>query len=543
MRDNLDSVSPRRIHRRRLLEFGAIGIGASIVAACSPPAVTPPVAAPAAPAPAAPAAPAAAAPTNTAAPVAAAAAAATATPAPAAAAATATPAPAAAVGATTAQPVEVVFNTWWTPLQDAFTVLIKEFQDANPGVTIKAQFGGDDYTTKMEAGIVAGGFGDAATSDNGVQTKYMSAGHHYDMTDAVKADNINLRATYALGGIEEWCGKVLNMPMDNDDRGVYYNKTMIKAAGAKDPWDDLHGKWTLDDMLEIAKLCVKKDSSGKITQYGLQQNYTDTEDSEPYIWGMGGNYANWDTGKYNYLDPGVVKWFETAYKWATVDKILITKEAIASLQGSANANPFRGGLVAMYHRASYDSTINQKEIGTKFEWDAAPSPGPGSFNTALPTGVAGSTVNPNFVPKLSKNPQWGYKWIAMLAGLEAEKIYATKKTMFVAHKGAWSTYQDNPPPKHAGSFCYYAFSRPYGYHYYSDIMSEVMYDTVTPELDKAFLGQQTVKQALTNAQKKIDTLGASQSASCASPYTIGGSPLPALTEAELTKWGVHAYTS
>ena len=53
--------------------------------------------------------------------------------------------------------------------------------------------------------------------------------------------------------------------MDNDDRGVYYNKTMIKAAGAKDPWDDLKGKWTLDDMLEIAKLCTKKDASGKIT--------------------------------------------------------------------------------------------------------------------------------------------------------------------------------------------------------------------------------------------------------------------------------------
>ena len=74
-------------------------------------------------------------------------------------------------------------------------------------------------------------------------------------------------------------------------------------------------------------------------------------------------------------------------------------------------------------------------------------------------------------------------------------------------------------------------------------MNEVMYDTVTPELDKAFLGKQTVKEALTNAQKKIDTLGKSQNAACASPYTIGGSPLPALTAEELTKWGVHAYTA
>ena len=68
---------------------------------------------------------------------------------------------------------------------------------------------------------------------------------------------------------------------------------------------------------------------------------------------------------------------------------------------------------------------------------AAPSPGPGSYNTGLPTGVAGSTVNPNFVPKLAANPMWGYKWIAYLAGDRAENLYAQKKTMFIANKAAW----------------------------------------------------------------------------------------------------------
>jgi multiple sugar transport system substrate-binding protein len=363
------------------------------------------------------------------------------------------------------------------------------------------------------------------------------------MTDLLKQDNINLRANYALGGIEIWCGKALNLPMDNDDRAVYYNKTLLKEAGAPDPWDDLKGNWTLDDMYAIAKKVTKKDSSGKVTQYGFTVDYTDTEDNEPYIWSMGGNYANWDTGKYNYLDPGLVKWYETLYQWAIKDQILITKEAVSALAGSANVNPFRAGLVAMYHRASYDSTLNEKSFQGKYEWDAAPSPKPGSFNTALPSGVAGSTVNPNFVPKLAKNPEWGYRWIAYLAGDRAEQLYAQKKTMMVANKAAWKIYQDTAPPKHAGSFVYYAFSRPYGYHYYSDIMNEVMYDTVTPELDKAFLGKQTVMQAFQNAQKKIDTLGKSQSASCDSPYTIGGSPLPALSETELQKWGVHPYTS
>src|SRR5262245_9720043 len=198
--------SQKRIDRRRLLELGGLTLGATIVAACGPPSISPPTptAAPAAapttaPAPAAAPTAAAAAPTTAAAaPTAAGGAptAAAAAPTAAAAAATApakTTAPAAQTGATVKQPVEIVFNTWWQPLQDAFVILTKEFQDQNPGVTVKTQFGGDDYTTKMEAGIVAGGFGDAATGDNGVQTKYMSAGHHYDLSSWVQSDGIKDR--------------------------------------------------------------------------------------------------------------------------------------------------------------------------------------------------------------------------------------------------------------------------------------------------------------------------------------------------------------
>jgi len=74
-------------------------------------------------------------------------------------------------------------------------------------------------------------------------------------------------------------------------------------------------------------------------------------------------------------------------------------------------------------------------------------------------------------------------------------------------------------------------------------MNEVMYSIVQPELDKAYLGQETIEQALQNAQKKIDTLGKSQSASCSSPYGQQGSPRPAYSEADLASIGVHAYTS
>jgi len=499
----------RVINRRRFLQWGALTLGAVAVNACTSAPAAAPTAAPRAEATQA-GAPAAPTPTT------------------------------ATTGATTAQPVEILFNTWWTPLQDAFTVLIKEFQDQNPGVTVKTQFITTDYAQAMAAALTAGTFGDAATSDNGVQSKWQSGGYHYDLTAYVDQDKLNLQKDYSLGGLEIWCGKVMNLPMDADDRAIYYNKTMLKEAGAPDPWDDLKGNWTWDDLVKIGKACTKKDASGKIVQYGFQTTYTDTEDNEGFIWSLGGNYADWTTGKYNYLDPAVIKAWEMMYDWATKDQFLITQDAISSLTGATGVNPFRAGIVAMYLRASYDSTINEKEIGNKFEWDAAPFPKPGSYN---PKGEATppTTANPNFVPKAAKHPEDGYKFLAYLCGDRAEQLYAQKKTMMVAKKSAWKTYQDTPPPKHAGSFVWYVYGRPHGYHYYSDIMNEVMYSTVQPEIEKAFLGQQTIKQALETAQKKIDTLGKSQSAPCDNPYGQNASPQPPLPQDELDALGVKPY--
>ena len=510
MSDEQDLGTPKPVHRRHFLQLGATAVGAAIVTACSPAASPPAGQSSSAPAASSNSAPAAAGSTNT--------------------------------GATTKQPVEVAYNTWWVPLQDVFTTFIKDFQDANPGVTIKPQFITTDYIPKMSAGLVAGNFGDAATGNNNVDSKWQSSGYHYDMTDLLKEDNIDLRADYSLGGLELWCGKALSLPMDNDDRAVYYNKTALKAAGAKDPWDDLHGSWTWDDLAEIAAQCTKKDSSGKITQYGFGVPYDNVEEMENFVWSFGGNYANWDTGKYNFLDPAVVKAFELLYKWAITDKIMITNAAISNLQGATGVNPFSGGLVAMYQRASYDAGIDAKQIGSKFEWDAAPVPAPGSFNPGNP-GVPQSTANPQFVPKSAKNPTQGYKWLAYMSGDTAENTYATKKTMMVAKLSAWKTYQDTPPPAHAGSFVYYVYSRPHGFHYYSDLMNEVFYSIVQPEIDKAFLGKETVQVALQNSQKKIDTLGKSQTASCDSPYGAQSSPRPAYSQTDLTKIGVHPYPS
>ena len=82
----------------------------------------------------------------------------------------------------------------------------------------------------MEASMVANTWADAAIIENSVQVKFMDSGYHYDMTEATKADGINLQSDWELMGLEVWEGKVLCMPFDNDPRGIYYNKTAFKEA-------------------------------------------------------------------------------------------------------------------------------------------------------------------------------------------------------------------------------------------------------------------------------------------------------------------------
>ena len=527
---------PPRLGRRAVLELAALGTGAALLSSCGVNAT------------AQTASSGSAAPTSTGASTGSTAATSSATiaSAPATTAATSAsasvPASASAVntGATVKQPVEVQFYSWWTTMPDAFPNLQKQFQDANPGVGVKlSMLTYNEYNDKETAGLVGGDFGDAAQVLNTVQTKLMSSGHHYDLTSWVNEDKLDLQGNYGLCGLEVWCGKVLCMHFDNDTRAVQYNKTMIKEAGAKDPWDDLHGQWTWDDALEIAQKCTKRDSSGKTTQFGLQVPFDSIYEIESLFWSLGGNYADWQTGKWTFADPAVVKVEQTLYKWMTVDQIMVPANT-KGLPIEPNQNAFQSGLVGLYLRASADVATNLKYIGNKFDWDLAPIPAPGSLAPGKP-GAANATGNPFFVPAPAKQPQWGYKWLAFLAGPAMQDYLAQRKITMVANKASWKTYQNSTPPAHPGSLVYYVYSRPYGYHYYSDFTSKAL-GFFSAEIDKAFAGQATIEQALQSAQSQANALGAAQSAPCGgNPYGDNVSPRPALPAAELSKWGVQPY--
>lgn len=289
------------------------------------------------------------------------------------------------------------------------------------------------------------------------------------------------------------------MPFDNDPRAIYYNKTAFKAAGAKDPWDDLKGKWTINDMVEAAKK-LNKVTNNKITFYGLQWNYNNYQEFSPLVWGLGGNYASWTNLKYTLEDPAVVKAHQMLLKWAKEDKILITFEATNELMGSSGVVPFRGGVAGMYHRAAYDVQLMDNAIKDKFEWDAAPLP---DIDEKTP-GTPVTSGNPNFVPAKTRYPDEAYAWLKMLAGEKFQNYAAERKLYVPSNKKAWKTYQTvNTNGKHLESFIKYVYSRPHGFHFYNAGMNAAG-SAIQAEIDLVYLDKKKLEDALRDANRKAN---------------------------------------
>jgi multiple sugar transport system substrate-binding protein len=403
------------------------------------------------------------------------------------------------------------------------------FEAKNPGITVTHEFiAGTDFVGKMEASLVAGTWGDASICNNGVQVKFMEADYHYDMTEATKADGINLQADWSLMGLEVWEGKVLHMPFDNDPRAIYYNKTAFKESGVPDPWESKQGNWTWDDMEDAARKLTKKEGD-KITRYGLAWNYTSYQEFSPLVWTLGGNYANWTTLKYTLDDPKVLEVHKMLYKWANEDKFLMTKEAMSNMMGPQGGIPFRAGLTAMYHRAAYEFNPTKDAVGSKFEWDVAPFPNKdaGTIGTPVTSG------NPNFVPKATKIPDAGYKWIAFLSSTETQDLFAKTKVLVPSNKKSWALYQKSEDGRHAESFIKWIYGRPHGFHFYNAGMNAAG-TAIDAELDLAYLGKQTIEQALQKAQTKANEAVNFGDAKAPFAFTVPKKP-----EADLKKWGVE----
>ncbi|QIZ00461.2 extracellular solute-binding protein [Streptomyces sp. S1D4-11] len=227
---------------------------------------------------------------------------------------------------------------WWTwddKQATAYEVCAKDFEKANPGVTVKiSQYGVTDYFTKLTAWLR--GLSKAPDAfQNSVQFFPQYADQHQllPLDDYIKKDNFDL-SRFSVG-VDSWKytdGEQYGLPLDWAATGLYYNTDMLTKAGytAKDVqnlnWNSDNGG-TIGKMIAHLTLDTKGrrgDQPGfdkaNIKTYGFGQmaakDFLGQTTWSSFVSTMGwrlGNKPNWPT-ELNYNDPRLVKtmdWIRT----------------------------------------------------------------------------------------------------------------------------------------------------------------------------------------------------------------------------------------
>jgi multiple sugar transport system substrate-binding protein len=255
----------------------------------------------------------------------------------------------------------------------------------------------------------------------------------------------------------------------------------------KIPYPD--NTWTYEKVRQVAKALTKKDSSGKVTQWGYNVNLNnDCLDS--LIKSFGGRVLDPTQTKADLLSPETIE----AVQW-TID--LVNKDKVspspAVLQGQPD--PFLSGKVAMYIGGSYNMPAYRT---SKVRWNIAMSPkgpakrniygGPDSISIAkttqhqrealdflrFMTGPARdvSFYDVGFVP-IYKPTAYSKGWLNLAPGINQKVLLDSEPYMEGADFGSHSWIQ---------------------------------WRTVAlqNELQLALLGKKSVKQALTDASSAIN---------------------------------------
>ncbi len=361
-------------------------------------------------------------------------------------------------------PVTIDFNTWYDVVTEPIVPLFAKFEqehnvkinaDINPANRDANRGGG---MPKYTSWYVSGTAPDVVNGDNFSWSTFYNGGNILEITEYLKRDKIDLAKQYALMGSESWCGKTYAMPFDADPRAVYYNKTLIKQVGAKDPWDDLKGQWTFEDMLEIAFKTTKATGNSGTDVYGMHMDYTGMSEAiGMFVWSWGTTWADFDKMRYTLDTKDSIDAHNYVYDWVANKKVVMPHAVVGEVGGGEK--PFGLGRAAMRIRAAASMSRIRREINDGFEWDIAPMPG----RRRGQPGVTIVSGNPHTISKTTKYPDESYEFIKFLAGPEVQGFWAQEKIQLPTLKRFQEEFVKDPQ-RHVHVFAD-AYKVPYGIHF------------------------------------------------------------------------------
>lgn len=337
---------------------------------------------------------------------------------------------------------ELTVPSWWAPHEIAGAeAAFAEYFTPETGITVKYEFIGADFNTKIFTNLTSGEPYDVITFNADSVPPYLARGVLMPIDDLAARDNLDLD-DFDPKAIEQWThdGKLYGLTNDMGSFHCYFNLDLFEEAGITPPKST--EEWTWDQLREWAQALTKKEGD-QIVQYGFAA--VDTQWAWETWPNLNGAFV-FDEGLTQSLlgDPLVIEAFQFYQDLMYVDNSALRPGAI---QVGANDLFIAGQLAILLDGTWQVGYLRSKKDEVKFRWDVGLLPHNASATEYYIPNFTGGWVLPAVAQDVD-------------ASWEAMKFYASKtfaeEVMFVTlsslptrksalEGGKFYQWPDNPP--------------------------------------------------------------------------------------------------
>lgn len=297
--------------------------------------------------------------------------------------------------------------------------VVDEFEKKYPNIKVKMTFvettGNTQASDKLLTAIAGGNPPDVALFDRFLIGSWAAKGSLTDLTGYVETSGIASSDYYdGLWAEAVYQDKVYALPWGTDNRGMFYNKTLMKEAGL----DPETPPASIEELDAMAAKIFKKGSGGKYDQIGfipwMNQGFLYTQG-----WNWGGQWEK--NGELTPNDPQIVKALDWM-AWYAKTYDIETLTSFSNAMGQTGMNPFWSGKVGFVYDGNW--ILNDlSKYKPKFEWGVAPMPAPGG---AEPVTWAGGWSY--VIPKGAQHEKEAWEFIKFVAHKEGTLLWAKRPT-------------------------------------------------------------------------------------------------------------------
>jgi multiple sugar transport system substrate-binding protein len=318
------------------------------------------------------------------------------------------------------EPVTIDFwFPWGGDYQKDFkTNVVDVFEKQHPNIKVKMTFvettGQTQASDKLLTAIAGGNPPDVALFDRFLIGSWAAKGSLTDLSGYVKSSGISPDDYYkGLWAETVYKDKVYALPWGTDNRGLFYNKTLLKEAGL----DPNKPPTTIAELDQMAEKVFKKGSNGKYSQIGfipwMNQGFLYT-----HAWNFGGK---WEDANHNLTpnDPQNVKalaWMADYAKKYDIGNLTSFSDAM----GQTGMNPFWTGKVGFEVDGNW--ILNDlSKYKLNFDWGVAPMPAAESGKST--TWAGGWSY---VIPKGSKHEKEAWEFVKFVSHKEGTLLWAKR---------------------------------------------------------------------------------------------------------------------